>query len=380
MALFYEQALVPTHSCILMESAEEAKEHPRGEMKLGYCPECGFISNLRYDPSLEDYTGGYEESQHFSPRFREFAHGLSKKLVDTYALADKDAVEIGCGKGEFFALLCDQGAKGGVGIDPAWVEGRADKVSESASRIRFLKEFYSDSHGELPCDFVLCRHTLEHIHTPLDFLETIRRNLGDRKDAVVFMELPDTRRIMEERAFWDIYYEHCSYFTLGSLARAFRAARFEILELYTDYDDQYLMIAAKPSDAPTTPVLEAEDDLEEMRAEVEAFCVDLERKVSTWRKELDDNAGKRVVLWGSGSKAVGYLTTLGIEDEIRYVVDINPHKQGKFLPGTGQEIVSPEFLVDYQPHEVIVMNPVYLKEIGDSLRELGVNANLSACQ
>jgi hypothetical protein len=82
--------------------------------------------------------------------------------------------------------------------------------------------------------------------------------------------------------------------------------------------------------------------------------------------------GKKVVLWGSGSKAVSYLTTLGVTDQLQYVVDINPHKHGKFLAGSGHEIVSPEFLVEYQPDAVIVMNPIYLEEIRSDMRRMGL--------
>ena len=60
-------------------------------------------------------------------------------------------------------------------------------------------------------------------------------------------------------------------------------------------------------------------------------------------------AGKTVALWGSGSKAVSYLTTLGVTDEVQAVVDINPHKHGKFLAGTGHEIVAPEALRQLRP-------------------------------
>ncbi len=58
---------------------------------------------------------------------------------------------------------------------------------------------------------------------------------------------------------------------------------------------------------------------------------------------------QKVVLWGGGSKGVAFLTTLNITDQIKYAVDINPYKHGTFLAGTGQEIVSPEFLKDYNP-------------------------------
>jgi len=87
------------------------------------------------------------------------------------------------------------------------------------------------------------------------------------------------------------------------------------------------------------------------------------------------NAGKRVALWGSGSKAVGFLTTLGLsEDVIPCVVDINPHKHGTFLPCTGQAVVAPAYLQGYQPDVVIVMNPVYREEIERELERLGVRA------
>jgi hypothetical protein len=87
-------------------------------------------------------------------------------------------------------------------------------------------------------------------------------------------------------------------------------------------------------------------------------------------------AGRRVVVWGSSSKGVSFLTTLGLGDEVGYVVDINPYRQGKFMPGTGHEIVAPQRMATYRPDVVLVMNPIYTDEIGASLRELGVRAEL----
>jgi len=63
---------------------------------------------------------------------------------------------------------------------------------------------------------------------------------------------------------------------------------------------------------------------------------------------------------------------LKIKDQIEYIVDINPHKQGKYISGTGQQIVPAEFLRDYQPDVVIVMNPIYKKEIQQTVKELGL--------
>ena len=63
---------------------------------------------------------------------------------------------------------------------------------------------------------------------------------------------------------------------------------------------------------------------------------------------------------------------------LEYAVDINPHKQGKYVPGTGHPIVAPEFLSEYKPEVVFVMNPLYQTEIGERLEELSVQADLVA--
>ena len=101
-----------------------------------------------------------------------------------------------------------------------------------------------------------------------------------------------------------------------------------------------------------------------------------------WIRTIGEFArdGKRIVLWGSGSKAVAFLTSLKLSDDIEYVVDINPYRHGRYLPGTGHEIVSPEFLQQYRPHKVIVMNPVYCSEIRQELDKLNVVADLLACE
>ena len=84
--------------------------------------------------------------------------------------------------------------------------------------------------------------------------------------------------------------------------------------------------------------------------------------------------GERLAIWGSGSKCVAFLTTLGLSDEIGCIVDINPHRHGKFIPGPAKEVMPPEFLKEYQPATVIVMNPIYRDEIADMVRNMQLDA------
>jgi len=213
--------------------------------------------------------------------------------------------------------------------------------------------------------------TLEHIPDVGDFIATVRRSIGENRDAIVFFQIPNARYVLGDIAFWDIYYEHCSYFTKGSLARLFRANGFEVDDLWTVYDDQYLMIEARPANGlATAEPLPDEESPVQTRELVDYFVEHYEAKRDKWRRELArlKAAGQKVVLWGGGSKGVAFLTTLNQSlDDIAYAVDINPIKTGTFMAGTGQEIVAPSFLKEYRPDMVIIMNPVYRDEISRDL-------------
>lgn len=377
---FYSQENVPSHSCLLMSTREQAVNFPVGTITLDCCHDCGFIANTSYDPNLQAYSSEYEETQHFSDCFNSFAKRLAQRWVDNYDLRNKQVLEVGCGKGQFLELLCKLGNNLGIGIDPAVAPERFS--NESISRMRFIAEYYSDKHRMLHADAYCCRHTLEHICQTDAFVNVLRRTIADREGVHVFFELPDVTRVLRECAFWDIYYEHCSYFTAGSLARVFRRNRFDVVETYRDYDDQYLILVAQPAATATAPALEIEDDLSETLRDVARFRDQHKQRMEDWRvlvRRLHQQ-GRRPVIWGAGSKAVAFCTTLGIGDEIRYGVDINPYKQGKYLPGTGHEVVSPAALQDYQPQSVLVMNPIYCDEIQQTLNELNIPAELIPVQ
>lgn len=375
---FFPLNRVLLHCCRLTNARSDALAEPRGDLELIHCRACGLVFNHRFAPEAMDYAQDYEESQGFSPTFARFAHGLAKGLIQRWQLKGKTALEIGCGKGEFLTMLCELGMAKGIGFDPAYVAARHE--SPAAERCQFFGENYGESHWSIAADFICCRHTLEHIGPVGEFVRMLRANIGDRTDTVVFFEVPDAGRILREGAFWDVYYEHASYFTAGSLARLFRRSGFEVAELWLDYDDQYAMITALPAAAPTEPVFHMEKDIERIAEGVAGFPTVAGGIMEYWRKQVRRarEAGRKVVLWGSGSKGVAFLEYLGVGEDIEFVVDINPYRHGKFMPGTGQEIVPPDFLKEYRPELVIVMNAVYEPEIRESLDKLGVDAAVAS--
>jgi len=380
LSIFYAVDDIPVHSCLLMYSREQALKYPKANLQLGFCSSCGFITNILFDPSTSNYSSQYEETQGFSTRFNAFVEPLARRLTDKYSIRNKTILEIGCGKGEFLALMCQLGDNRGIGIDPAYVPHRNPAGAES--RIEFIQDFYSEEYAHLKADVICCRHTLEHIAPTWEFMRTLRRTIGDQRDTLIFFEVPDVMRVLREGAFWDIYYEHCSYLTAGSLARLFRASGFEIDDLYLDYDGQYLIVTAYPAAGPTSTILDLEKDSELLARPLEEFKENCYSQIDYWRNTIRQIIAKeqKVVIWGSGSKGVAFLTTLKLTEEIKYVVDINPYRHGKYMPGTSQEIISPQFLTQYNPDKIIVMNPIYRGEIQRDLDSLGVKADLLPVQ
>jgi hypothetical protein len=257
---FYEVKQIPVHSVLLMRTRDEAIRYPKGEIQLGFCEDCGFIYNVLHDPDQQEYSQNYEETQGFSPTFNVFHKKLANHLINKYNLHQKKIIEIGCGKGEFLNLICEIGNNQGIGFDPAYVPSRDSATLRD--QVTFIQDFYSEKYTHYHGDFVCCKMTLEHIPNVGEFMATVRRSIGNQLDTIVFFQIPNVNYILNDQAFWDIYYEHCSYFSLGAIARLFRQSNFDVIDLSMDYDDQYLMIEAKPSNQKTMPKLPQENDLQ----------------------------------------------------------------------------------------------------------------------
>jgi SAM-dependent methyltransferase len=361
---FHEVRSVPTNSCLLIENRARALDFPTGDIVLAMCSGCGFIFNAAWNPELTVYSDQYEETQGFSPTFNAFNRTIAEELVRNYDIRGMTVLEIGCGKGDFLNLICEAGDNRGIGYDPSFVPARARPRQD----IRFVREFFTEDTCESAPDLLCCKMTLEHIGQTHRFLASVRA-VANREGSLIFFQVPNVERILSEGAFWDVYYEHCSYFSVISLENLFIRTGFSVKRIWTGYGDQYLMILASPAERGSAV---ARGDTEGIGTIIDmcaGFTASATRSRAAWLNRLRRWAagGQRTVLWGSGSKAVAFLTTLGVHDEVEHVVDINPYRVGRFLPGTGQKIVAPAFLREYRPDNVVIMNPVYLREVEQEL-------------
>jgi len=249
-----------------------------------------------------------------------------------------------------------------------------------ASRLTLVTELFGDEQMGLDADALVCRHTLEHIPEVHEFLSMLHRWAARRRTPpIVLFEVPDVERVLDEVAFWDVFYEHCSYFTADTLRFAFERAGFEVLAVRRVYDGQYLVLEARPRTGAAPVPAHAEPDAAAAVVALAGRFVDRYRSITAvCRANLERlvSGGRTVVLWGGGAKAVSFLTSLEVGHLVGFAVDVNPNKQGKFLVGTGHAVVGPEQLRNHSSLQVVVMNPVYVPEITKTIEALGADAEI----
>lgn len=363
---FLTRTQVPVHQNLIMKTFEAARAIRRGTLEMAVCEACGFAFNRAFDASLLAYGDDYDNTQDHSPSFKSYTDGLVERLVGL-GVRDARVVEVGCGKGQFIQRLVEAAPNTvGWGFDPSYV-GPEELLQ---GRLKFRREFYGPGCESLLADVVVCRHVIEHVANPLVLLEAVRAALALSPDARVFFETPSLDWILENVVVWDLFYEHCSLFTPGSLQTAFERAGFEVSEIATTFGGQYLWAEARVTSHPRTPELRPGNTPELARR----FAREEARLVAQLQRSL---TGPRTAIWGAGAKGVTFANLADPTGTlIDCVVDLNPHKQGHFMPGTGHPIVAPAALEERGVKRAILMNPNYRDENQRLLAELALDIAL----
>jgi hypothetical protein len=245
---------------------------------------------------------------------------------------------VGCGKGYFLELLKGLGYAI-TGIDPAYEGDNVDVIKAPFTRGLGLA-----------ADAIVLRHVLEHIQDPVSFLaEMAEANQGGH----IYIEVPCFDWILEHRAWFDLFYEHVNYFRLDDLRRMFGTVH----EAGHLFGGQYLYIVADLATLRLTP----EQPVPRLTLP-DGFTHSLTRAVQI----IQAAPGQGSAIWGASSKGVIYslfLQRAGVA--VDRVVDINPAKQGRYLPLSGVRVSSPQEAMDALPEgaNLFVMNSNYLEEI-----------------
>ncbi len=366
---------IPAQDGVLWSTQEEALNAPKGDVTLSLCLHCGFAGNRTFDPSLLKFFG-YNVSLEHSPLYQEFIKTLASGLIERYDLRDKTVLDIGCGNGYFLKTICSLGKNKGIGCDPSYTDIGGD--TGKAQEIQFVKDFYSERYSHYQADLVCCRQVLDHLGSPKAFLQMVRRSIGERRDSVVYFEVPNPERRLLQFVPWNVGYEHGSWFFPDAFRLLFELCAFEVKQVSPCHNGDYLGIEAVPVAHPMpTERPGARGEIDRLADSLKTLSSQFTAAISTWEAHLQriERNGIRAIPWGAGERGIGFLSILNIKELMPFIVDINPGRVGKYLPGTAQKVVPPEFLIEYKPDLVIITNPTYETEIRENVRRLGLTCD-----
>jgi SAM-dependent methyltransferase len=357
---FLVRSRVPVHQNLPLATAAEARAAPTGRLEMVACEHCGFVFNRAFDPALPRYGPGYDNTQSLSPAFDAHLSERARHLVEARGVRGARIVEVGCGGGEFLRRLVGWpgGGNTGVGFDPA----HTGPAEELGGRLRFERRFFGADSAGIAADVVVCRHVIEHVADPLALLAAVGAALCGSPATKVFFETPDVGWILRNEVAWDFFYEHCSLFTAASLSRAFAGSGFRPRSVQNVFAGQYLWLEATPGHTVPPPP-------DETALLARRYGQSEPARLALWREHVGGLARiGPVALWGAGAKGV---TLAGLIDPaaelIDCLIDINPAKQGRFVPASGHPIVAPSAIVARGVRGVIPMNPAYRAEIAAML-------------
>ncbi len=357
----------------ICESGEEAKRMPRGDLNLYTCHDCCFTFNASFDIDRVSYNEQYNNNQTHSPMFREYTDALAERVLSNLTGTDGYIVEVGCGKADFLRRVFDLAPTvKGYGFDPSY----QGEDTDFDGRLHFVKDFYSRKYEEIKAGTVICRHVIEHVEKPMEVLSTVHTALRHSPQAKVYFETPCLNWILENGVVWDFFYEHCSYFNADSLRYAFEKAGFTNVKTRHVFNGQYLWLEAEvgpePEQEPRTP------SFEQLQPLIDNYLKQEQTTFEHWNREiaLRESTGG-IAIWGAGAKGVTFANLVDPQaSRIACIVDVNPKKQGKYLPGTGHPIVSSGSLQGGTVRTIIPMNPNYIPEIQEIMNRDGINAEL----
>jgi hypothetical protein len=325
-------------------------------IRLRLNSELHFLQNDAFDSNLIDYSENYENSQAYSTKFRE--HMLSVlSMLKKYFPKNSTIVEVGCGKGDFVAMIETDGYFDVKGYDASY-----DGDNKS------IENRYLNSSDRIKADLVVLRHVLEHVPNPYDFLSMLKTVFSNSK---IYIEVPNYDWIVANKTFFDITYEHVNYFSQRALKFLFENSTTQHGLLF---EEQYQYVISDLSSLNFDFKSHCETDEWKFISFDELFP-NIEESIQRFENYAQNRS---VYLWGAATKGCLFLAHCAnknrLVDKVRFAVDQNPQKIGKYLPGSLVEIRSKnDFFVTVKAGDLLLIsNPAYKHEIIAQIRAQGI--------
>lgn len=282
-------------------------------------------------------------------------------------------VEVASNDGYLLQYFVERGIPA-LGIEPAENCAAAAREKGVPTRCLFFgTQTAAEMRREMRqgADLLLGNNVLAHVPDLNDFVAGIKVLLAD--GGVNTMEFPHLLRLVEGNQFDTIYQEHYCYFSLLAIEQVYRRQGltiFDVEELSTHGGS--LRIFARHAEDASKPVTAAVTELlKRERAagydKLDVYLSFTEKVIEVKHRFLEfliqaRRAGKSVAAYGAPGKAATLLNYCGVrEDLIRYTVDRNPHKHGRFMAGVHIPVYLPERLAETKPDYIVIL-PWNLRE------------------
>jgi SAM-dependent methyltransferase len=340
------------------------------------CEECLLVQLQEYE-SPQQIFSDYAYFSSYSTSWVEHARGYVEMATERFDIGPESfVVELASNDGYLLQWFVERGVPV-LGIEPA------ANVAEAARErgVRTLVKFFGRATAREVAamgqpDLLIGNNVLAHVPDLNDFVAGLKLLLAP--GGTVTMEFPHLMRLIEENEWDTIYHEHFSYFSWITVTRVFAhhgLRLFDVdeipthggsLRIYACHDDD----AREPS--------EATRDLE--RREREAGLDRVETYLGFGRRVREHKwkiveflveqarAGKRVAAYGAPAKGNTLLNFCGVgTDLIEFTADLNPMKQGRYLPGTHIPIRDPGAIEQERPDLILILPWNLEREIAEQL-------------
>jgi 2-polyprenyl-3-methyl-5-hydroxy-6-metoxy-1,4-benzoquinol methylase len=355
----------PSNAYLNTESLERPeKTYP---LKVMVCKQCWLVQTQDFAQADELFSSDYAYFSSYSTSWLLHAEQYVEAMAERFGL-DRNSlvVEVASNDGYLLQYVKAQGIPC-LGIEPT----ASTAMASRDKGIETLELFFGADTGAAlaaqgkSADLMAANNVLAHVPDINDFLTGFANLL--KPNGVATFEFPHLLRLMKENQFDTIYHEHFSYLSLTSVMRMFAKNGlmvFDVEEIPTHggslrvFAQKATAEASQVSDRVVS-VLQSELAQGLTKAATYAdFQLKAEKVKDDFVNFLIDAKlrGKRVAAYGAAAKGNTLMNFAGCRsDLIRYVVDRNPAKQGKFMPGSRIPIVNEETLFNDRPDYVVIL-------------------------
>lgn len=316
------------------------------DLEICQCSGCGLVQ-LSNEPV--PYFREVIRATAFSEEMKVFRLKQFDIFAQRYNLRTKKVLEIGCGRGEYLALVQESG------MEAYGLEYLHDSVQQcEADGLKVSRGFIEEGTERLenaPFDAFMILNYLEHLPCLNATLKGMHANL--KHGGLGLVEVPNFDMIMQKMLFSEFTRDHLFYFTRDTLTTALALNGFDVVECSEVWHNYILSaVVRKRGKLDVSPFLRNQNRLKE--------------EVHRYIKRYTE---KKIAVWGAGHQSLAAISMLDLAGSIRYVIDSAPFKQGRYTPATHLPIVAPETLNTDPVEAVLVIAAGYSDEVAKILRE-----------